>query len=140
MEIRPQLGRYVQRVFYRECNGGEKEMARTGTSKAAAAGTSNTTASDSAGATLTKANAPVPQARSVAIAADGIRTGQDFASLMTALMSDIIEERISPNVANAAINAGGKLLKVVEMQYKYNRPRPVNTDTPAPAFELGGVS
>jgi pantothenate kinase len=59
---------------------------------------------------------------------------------MTALMSDIIEERISPNVANAAINAGGKLLKVVEMQYKYNRPRPLETNEPRPAFELGGVS
>ncbi|MGH3427717.1 MAG: hypothetical protein ACRDQZ_09155 [Mycobacteriales bacterium] len=34
-------------------------------------------------------------------------------------MSDLIEGRVAPNVGNATSNAGGKLLKVVEMQYKY---------------------
>ncbi len=38
---------------------------------------------------------------------------------MSALMSDIIAGRVTPSVGNAACNAGGKLLKVVEMQYKY---------------------
>lgn len=38
---------------------------------------------------------------------------------MSALMSDVIESRVSPGTANAACNAGGKLLKVVEMQLKY---------------------
>ena len=38
---------------------------------------------------------------------------------MSAMMSDIIQARIDPVVANAACNAGGKLLKVVEMQYRY---------------------
>jgi hypothetical protein len=38
---------------------------------------------------------------------------------MSALMSDIICGRVTPEVGNAACNAGGKLLKVVEMQYKY---------------------
>lgn len=59
------------------------------------------------------------QPRSLALADRGIKTGDDFANMMSALMSDIIGERISPNIANAACNAGGKLLKVVEMQYKY---------------------
>lgn len=59
------------------------------------------------------------QPRSLALADRGVRTGADFANMMSALMSDIISERISPVVANAACNAGGKLLKVVEMQYKY---------------------
>lgn len=57
--------------------------------------------------------------RSLALAERGVRTGGDFANMMSALMSDIIAERISPVIANAACNAGGKLLKVVEMQYKY---------------------
>ncbi len=57
--------------------------------------------------------------RSLKLAEQGIRTGADFANMMSALMSDIIGERITPNVANATVNAGGKLLKVVEMQYKY---------------------
>ena len=34
-------------------------------------------------------------------------------------MSDLVEGRISPNVGNATCNAGGKLLKIVEMEYKY---------------------
>lgn len=38
---------------------------------------------------------------------------------MSSLMSDIISGRITPSVGNAACNAGGKLLKVVEMQQKY---------------------
>lgn len=57
--------------------------------------------------------------RSLAIASRGVRTGHDFAALMSALMSDIIEGRVAPNTGNATCNAGGKLLKVVEMQYKY---------------------
>lgn len=57
--------------------------------------------------------------RSLDLANRGIKTGTDFANMMSALMSDIISERISPDVANATCNAGGKLLKVVEMQYKY---------------------
>lgn len=38
---------------------------------------------------------------------------------MSALMTDIISSRVTPAVGNAACNAGGKLLKVVEMQHKY---------------------
>jgi hypothetical protein len=38
---------------------------------------------------------------------------------MSALMSDLIEGTVSPNIGNAACNAGGKLLKVCEMEYKY---------------------
>lgn len=57
--------------------------------------------------------------RSAPLASQGVRTGTDFANLMSALMSDVIEGRVTPQVANAACNAGGKLLKVVEMQYQY---------------------
>lgn len=39
--------------------------------------------------------------------------------MMSALMSDVIEGRVTPQVSNAAVNAGGKLLKVVEMSMKY---------------------
>jgi hypothetical protein len=42
---------------------------------------------------------------------------------MSALMSDVIEGAITPIVANATVNAGGKLLKVVEMQYRYGQPK-----------------
>ena len=108
-------------------------MATTGTRK-------GTTTRTTRGAANTEQDSLVAQARSAAIASAGIHTGQDFAALMSALMSDVIEERISPNVANAAINAGGKLLKVVEMQYRYQRPRNTDASQPKPAFELGGAS
>ena len=57
--------------------------------------------------------------RCLAIANRGIKTSHDFACAMSALMSDLMEGLISPNIGNATCNAGGKLLKVVEMQFKY---------------------
>ena len=62
-------------------------------------------------------------ARSLALAHDGITSGVDFARVMSALMSDVLEGAITPEIANATVNAGGKLLKVVEMQYKYAPPK-----------------
>lgn len=43
---------------------------------------------------------------------------------MSAIMSDVIEGMMTPSVAHAAVNAGGKLLKVVEMQQKYGTVNP----------------
>lgn len=63
-------------------------------------------------------------ARSLGIAKAGIRTGSDFANFMSALMSDLISGAVAPNIGNAACNAGGKLLKAVEMQHKYGTPDP----------------
>lgn len=57
--------------------------------------------------------------RCLQVAKRGIQTGGEFAKMMAALMSDVIEGKIPPQVANATVNAGGKLLKVVEMQLKY---------------------
>jgi len=67
---------------------------------------------------------PEQQPKSLPIAARGIKTGSDFAKLMSAMMTDLIEGSITPAVGNAACNAGGKLLKVVEMQYKYGTQSP----------------
>lgn len=74
--------------------------------------------------TVTKHTPVAPAAkstepRSLAISERGIRTGAQFAGLMSAMMGDIISGRVTPAVGNAACNAGGKLLKVVEMQYKF---------------------
>ena len=62
--------------------------------------------------------------RSLMLAHRGIKTASDFANMMSALMSDLIDGRVTPNVGNATCNAGGKLLKVVEMQYKYGTDGP----------------
>lgn len=57
--------------------------------------------------------------KSLAIFSAGILTSRDFAKGMSCLMSDLIGGRITPQVGNAVVNAGGKLLKVVEMQQRY---------------------
>jgi hypothetical protein len=57
--------------------------------------------------------------RSLEIAARGVQTGGHFANLMSAVMSDLIDGRLTPSVGNAVCNAGGKLLKVVEMQQRW---------------------
>jgi hypothetical protein len=41
---------------------------------------------------------------------------------MSALLTDTIAGRVQPQTANAACNISGKLLKVVELQYKYGKP------------------
>ena len=66
----------------------------------------------------------VLEPKSLGIAAKGIDTGVQFARFMSALMTDLIEGRVSPGIGNAACNAGGKLLKVVELQHKYGTPGP----------------
>jgi hypothetical protein len=62
-------------------------------------------------------------AKSLAIAKRGIKTSHDFANFMGALMSDLIEGTVVSGTANAVCNAGGKLLKVVELQYRYGEPK-----------------
>lgn len=52
----------------------------------------------------------------------GVKTSADFANLMSALMSDLLAGTVTPQVGNAACNAGGKLLKIIEMQHRYGTP------------------
>jgi hypothetical protein len=40
---------------------------------------------------------------------------------MSSLMTDMLGEKVSPDIGNAVCNAGGKLLKVVELQFRYGR-------------------
>lgn len=49
---------------------------------------------------------------------------------MSALMSDLLEGKITPQVGSAVVSAGGKLLKITEMQLRYGttttaRPREI---------------
>jgi hypothetical protein len=73
---------------------------------------------------MSKKPATNEQPQSLTIANRGIRTGHDFANMMSALMSDLIAGRVTPSIGNATCNAGGKLLKVVEMQYRYGTSAP----------------
>lgn len=51
---------------------------------------------------------------------DRVNTAQEFADFMSSLMTAVVAGRVTPSVANAAANLGGKLLKAVEMQLKYS--------------------
>lgn len=57
--------------------------------------------------------------RSVVIAQEGVTTSGQFCSLMSALMSDLLLGKVTPQCGNAVVNAGGKLLKTVELEQKY---------------------
>lgn len=57
--------------------------------------------------------------RCLPISDGGINTAQDFARFMSAMIGDVISGRISSSKAQAASQTGGKLLKVIEMQYRY---------------------
>jgi hypothetical protein len=58
---------------------------------------------------------------SIAIAQNGINVSGDVKRLTAALACDVIAGLVPPSNANAACNAIGKLLKTVEMEYKFGR-------------------
>lgn len=59
--------------------------------------------------------------QSLEIASRGINTSKDFANLMCSLMADVLAGKVTPVVANAVCNAGGKTLKLIELEYKYGQ-------------------
>ena len=59
--------------------------------------------------------------KSLGIAEKGINTSQQFAALMSALMTDLLNGSVTPGIGNATCNAGGKLLKMVELNQKYGQ-------------------
>jgi hypothetical protein len=50
-------------------------------------------------------------------------------------MSDLISGKVTPQIGNAVCNAGGKLLKIVEMKQKYGVV-PSNTTVAQPDLTL----
>lgn len=61
---------------------------------------------------------PVSDRRSLA-KAGSIRTAQDLAELMTALMYDVLAGTVTPGEASAVINAGRQTLRLVELSLRY---------------------
>jgi hypothetical protein len=57
-----------------------------------------------------------------------IRTSADYAAGMSALMGDLISGRVTPQVGNAVCNAGGKLLKIKEMEMRFGTDGPGGAD------------
>ena len=50
-----------------------------------------------------------------------VRNSADLKVIMGALVTDLRAQRVTPMIANAMCNASGKLIKIVEMEYKYGR-------------------
>ncbi len=67
-----------------------------------------------------------PPPKSHSIAERGINTAQQFSALMSALMTDLLNGSITPGIGNAICNAGGKLLKKVELNQKYGQAQVEN--------------
>lgn len=59
--------------------------------------------------------------KSSLVARRGIVTAFDFADFMSALMCDLVDGNIAPEVAESACWAGDRLLKVVEMQHRLGK-------------------
>lgn len=59
-------------------------------------------------------------ARSLKIAERGIKTAPEFASCMSALMGDLLAERVPIAVGNAVCSAGRNMLSIVALQMRYN--------------------
>ncbi len=57
-----------------------------------------------------------------------VKTGSDFAAMMSCLMHDLLNDKIHPNRANAICNAGGKLLKIVELERKYGTRKSIDDE------------
>lgn len=49
----------------------------------------------------------------------GVATCGQLATGLSLLMADLLCERVSTSIANSVCNAGGKMLKAVEMQQRY---------------------
>lgn len=71
----------------------------------------------------------VKDSESSQIAQRGVRSSEDFRDLMCALMSDVVQGKIDPEIANAACNAGRGLLRMVELEYKYTERKPTTEKT-----------
>mgnify|MGYP001592907190 CR=1 FL=1 len=63
------------------------------------------------------------KALAIARAAGGIKTSRDFSRVMSHMMVDLLEGVVNPRLGNAVCNAGGKLLKMAELELRYGRPK-----------------
>ncbi len=61
----------------------------------------------------------IEAAQSAAIASRGIRTADDAANFLSALIGDVMTGDVREKTANSACNAMGKLLKVVDMKHRF---------------------
>ena len=81
--------------------------------------------------------ASVEVPKSVGIASRGIRTDRDAREFLSAIIGDVMTQEVHIRQANTAVNAMGKMLKLVEICQKYGDPESkrhlqlVGDDTPS---------
>ncbi len=66
----------------------------------------------------------VVETRSVKIARGGINNSRKFTDFFSALIADLSEQKVTASMANAMCNAGGKMLKMVELEIRYGQQIP----------------
>lgn len=64
--------------------------------------------------------APVEVPKSVQIASSGIDSSSKVISFTSALIADVMTERVTTKVASTVCNAMGKMLKAAELERKYS--------------------
>lgn len=82
--------------------------------------------------------------RSVQIASEGIRNSAQAKGFLSALISDVMTESVSPKKANTACNAMGKLIKVADLERQHGQggaSEPFNlVDLPTLAVDVAATA
>lgn len=81
-------------------------------------------------AQLTKSDHKEP-ITSLAIARGGLKTSAQLTALNCAVISDLLESRMTSSVANAIGSQCARILKTKEMEFRYGQPRQGNGGTAA---------
>lgn len=63
--------------------------------------------------------------RALIVAKAGLKTSEDFRNIMAAFVLDAIEHKVDPDYAQIVTSAGGKLLKMRELECKYSDGKPM---------------
>lgn len=66
---------------------------------------------------------PIPT--SLLISSKGIKTANDYAAYMAAMLHDLTNGAITPEVGTVCYKVGSSLLRVVELQHKYGSTAPL---------------
>ncbi len=66
-----------------------------------------------------KGNENPGAAKALRVTSQGVDTARKYATAMSYLMDDLLSGKVTPDIGNAVCNAGGKMMRAVEMQHKY---------------------
>jgi len=79
------------------------------------------------------------ESRSFRVARTGIKDSVDFTNLFSGLIADLAEQKVTAGVANAMCNAGGKVLKMVELEIRYGQHVPGHPNNGRKVLTISGT-